>query len=33
LVLNTELISIIKDWLLNHILKVDMKYRAFLAGK
>jgi hemerythrin-like metal-binding protein len=33
LVLNTELISIIKDWLLNHILKADMKYRAFAAGK
>jgi len=33
LVLNTELISIIKHWLLNHILKADMQYRVFAAGK
>lgn len=33
LVLNSELITIIKNWLLNHILKVDMKYKAFAEGK
>jgi len=33
LVLNTELIAIIKKWLLHHILKEDQKYRAFAAGK
>ncbi|MBU0664085.1 MAG: bacteriohemerythrin [Proteobacteria bacterium] len=30
LVLNSELMSILKEWLLNHILHEDQKYRAFL---
>lgn len=30
-VLNTEVISIIKTWLLNHILHEDQKYCAFVA--
>jgi len=30
LVLNSELMSILKKWLLNHIMQEDQKYRAFL---
>lgn len=33
LVLNTELISMIKNWLLNHIVREDQKYRVFASGK
>ena len=31
LVLNSELMSILKKWLLNHIMQEDQKYRAFLT--
>jgi hemerythrin len=31
LILNTEVISIVKNWLLNHILLEDQKYHAFLT--
>jgi hemerythrin len=33
LVLNTEVMSIVKKWLLHHILHEDQKYRAFSASK
>jgi len=32
LILNTDIIKIIKNWLLNHILKEDRKYADFKAG-
>jgi hemerythrin len=31
LVLSSEVISIVKNWLLDHILNEDQQYRAFLA--
>ncbi len=32
LILNTEVISIVKNWLLHHILHEDQKYRTFLTS-
>lgn len=32
-VLSTEVLTIIKDWLLDHILNEDQKYRHFLEEK
>jgi hemerythrin len=31
LILNTEVISIVKNWLLHHILHEDQKYRTYLT--
>lgn len=33
IILNSELVKIIKDWLLNHILTEDKKYSLFSAEK
>ncbi len=33
LILNTEVMTIVKHWLLNHILHEDQKYRIFIDGK
>lgn len=33
LVLNSEIIGILKDWLLNHIAKEDKKYSLFVESK
>lgn len=32
-VLNSELVKIMKNWLMNHILNEDMKYAHFMRGK
>lgn len=30
---STDILNFLKDWLMNHILKVDKKYSAFLKEK
>lgn len=33
LLLNSELITVIRSWLLNHIQKTDMQYKVFAEGR